>query len=102
VLAPTIRIIGQHQRSPNPMEEHKMVQHKLKLNDKAIQKLQDDANRAVQKVLDEVTSEMAGMPAGDILPELVRRVRAARFQPNEANLREIAQEISEGSRSPGA
>lgn len=68
---------------------------KIEWNDKALQQLQDQANRAVQQVVREVNAEMAGQPAEGVFRELMRRIAGANFEPNEANLRTVAQSISD-------
>ena len=62
-------------------------------------KLQPEYDAAVQGVVRGVRDDMEGQPADEVYPELVRRLEAEipGVQPNESNLRRVAQEISDGT-----
>jgi hypothetical protein len=70
---------------------------KIKLNQAAIKKMQDDADRKAQDVIRGVNSDMSGGEVDSIHTELVKRLKAAGVEPNESEVHKYAQSISEGS-----
>lgn len=61
--------------------------------------LQAEYTAALQDVVREVRDEMEGQPVDEVYDELVRRLEEEipGSQPNEPNLRIVAQEISDGT-----
>lgn len=69
------------------------------IKQEAIAKLQPEYDAALRDVVRGVRDDMEGQPAEKIYAELVRRLQAEMpgMQPNEENLRRVAQEISDGT-----
>ena len=68
----------------------------IHINQAVLQKIQDDANREMRRVIWDVRNRMVGQSADLVYTELVRSLRVAlgsSMQPNEVALREVAHEI---------
>lgn len=68
-----------------------------KLEAEIKKKLQAEADKAVQNVVRGVRDDMNKQPADKVYVELLKRMTKAGFQPDTANLREVAKEIEQGT-----
>ena len=68
-----------------------------KLEQEAARKLKPQSDKQIQDIARSVRNGMNGQPSSKVYAELVKRVRAAGFEPNTRNLQTVAREIEAGT-----
>ncbi|MCW2131716.1 hypothetical protein [Arthrobacter sp. VKM Ac-2550] len=68
-----------------------------KLEQEAARRLKPQSDEQIQDIVRGVRDGMNRQPSSKVYAELVKRVRAAGFEPNTRNLQVVAREIETGT-----